>query len=105
QALKPVASRIVIEGLTGIEGKKRRLHAKLALLRGRTGTWIVAGSANLTRPAWLKTAHEDGNLEAVTLRYLPGKASPHPLLASVRLKAVKLSTLSYEQPSEADDPR
>jgi len=47
---------------------RRRLHAKMLLLRTRRGAWLVTGSANLSAPAWLHPA-ASGNTEIVTLRF------------------------------------
>jgi hypothetical protein len=68
-ALLPLGDRISVERLDSIEDRARRLHAKVLLLWGPRDAWIVAGSANLTAPAWLRSAFTGGNLEAVTLRH------------------------------------
>lgn len=48
----------------------RLLHAKTLLLRTERGAWLVTGSANFSRPAWLHSA-VTGNTEIVVLRFEP----------------------------------
>ncbi|MCC6955203.1 MAG: hypothetical protein IT316_00325 [Anaerolineales bacterium] len=48
----------------------RRLHAKALKFRTDRGVWMVTGSANFSKPAYLQTA-SDGNFEMVVLRFLP----------------------------------
>lgn len=48
--------------------EKRQLHAKSLLLRTERGAWLVTGSANFSRPAWLHAA-ATGNTEMVVLRF------------------------------------
>lgn len=64
-------------------GPARPLHAKWVLLRGRTGGWLVTGSANLSAPAWLHSALDGGNVEAVTFRVLEDPTMCAPLLAAL----------------------
>ncbi|MBW7934060.1 MAG: hypothetical protein H3C62_10735, partial [Gemmatimonadaceae bacterium] len=48
----------------------RPLHAKVLLLAGARDAWLVAGSANLTSPAWRHAARDGGNVELVVVRHL-----------------------------------
>lgn len=72
--LNPRALRTVLERHTPdfqinhLSLADRALHAKLLLLRTQRGVWLAAGSANLSRPAWLHPA-ETGNTEMVLLRF------------------------------------
>lgn len=68
-ALLPLGDRISVERLDSVGARPRRLHAKVLFLWGLRDAWIVAGSANLTAPAWLRAAATGGNLEAVILRH------------------------------------
>jgi hypothetical protein len=54
--------------LLGEGNADRPLHAKWFLFRNGDHAWLVAGSANLSAPAWLRTAQSGGNVEAVTFR-------------------------------------
>jgi hypothetical protein len=68
EALVPLGDRVKVEVIKEADGRARRLHAKAVMFRGTRRAWLVAGSANLTAPAWLRSAADGGNLEAVTLR-------------------------------------
>jgi hypothetical protein len=53
-----------------LDCENRPLHAKAVVLRTDKGAWSIAGSANLSAPAWLKPAGS-GNMEIVIIRYEP----------------------------------
>lgn len=103
-ALAPIADRLTVENfqMVGAENEKRPLHAKLALFRGQDRAWLVAGSANLTAPAWLRSAADFGNAEAVTLRVSPDPRGFDGLLEALGPLPVELSSLRYVA-EEQDD--
>ena len=72
EALVRLGSRISVEELCSLaDGRQRRLHAKILVLRSNSVEWVISGSANLTRSAWLSSAmstHASGNVEAVVIR-------------------------------------
>jgi hypothetical protein len=70
RALAPIQDRLTVYDfkLAGAGDADRPLHAKWVLFRSGERAWLVAGSANLSGPAWLRTIDTDGNAEAVTLR-------------------------------------
>lgn len=69
QPLTKLKNRLVVEELAAADDRKdRRLHAKVVLLRGSRREWVVSGSANLTRRAWLIAAKDGGNVEALVIR-------------------------------------
>lgn len=68
RALRPLAGRVEVSDFR-LQGRDAdRPHAKLLHLKGADRSWLVCGSANLSRPAWLRSALDGGNVEAVTLR-------------------------------------
>ena len=61
----------------------RPLHAKTFCFEGPQDSWLVAGSANLTTPAWLRATAEGGNVELVTLRHAArARGAKRPAIAS-----------------------
>lgn len=61
----------------------RPLHAKTFCFDGPRDCWLVAGSANLTTPAWLHAAADGGNVELVTLRHAARtRGAKRPTIAS-----------------------
>lgn len=62
--LGPLSDRLKVYGFDS----PLRLHAKAFLFRTPNRSWLLAGSANLTAPAWLSGIEAGGNLEAVVLR-------------------------------------
>jgi hypothetical protein len=73
-ARDPLSARVFVT--RSLAGETRRLHAKLLRLQAADADWVVAGSANLTAPAWLHGAGRSGNLEAITMRQAsPGAAA------------------------------
>jgi hypothetical protein len=56
---------LILRALDGRDKRRRPLHAKTFIGLGMQGSWCVSGSANCTRPAWLGTWANDGNLELV----------------------------------------
>jgi len=53
----------------------KKMHAKLIALHGKERSWLISGSANMTRPAWLASARSNGqgNVEAILLREVDKK--------------------------------
>lgn len=71
----------------------RPLHAKTFCFEGSRDRWLVAGSANLTTPAWLNATADGGNVELVTLRHtVRARGAKRP--------AITASVLLEELPSE-----
>jgi HKD family nuclease len=99
-ALKALRSRLEIERLHHLDNKERRLHAKILIFRGLGRSWLIAGSANLTSPAWLRSAIAEGgnggNLEAVTLRQLDDVGSITRILGPVRTAKINYVSLHYK---------
>jgi len=57
-------------GLKYLDCENRSLHAKAVVLSTDKGAWSIAGSANMSAPAWLKPASK-GNTEIVVIRFEP----------------------------------
>lgn len=91
-----LGSRITVEEFSSLtDDEQRRLHAKLLILQSDAEEWVITGSANLTRAAWLSTAmsaRTAGNLEAVVVRRLQ-LGSTVGLLKSVKTATVDFRTL------------
>jgi HKD family nuclease len=107
QALTKLGSRITVEELGHLaDEEKRRLHAKLLLLQSNSDEWVVSGSANLTRSAWLSSAmsSNSGNVEAVVVRrFALGSAAR--LLRSISTTKVDHRNLrrAASSPTSSDD--
>jgi hypothetical protein len=99
-----LGGRLTLHGYEHPDG--RRLHGKAILLRGDGEQWLVTGSANLTRPAWLETASERGNVEAVVLRHSEDAGAFHafgPGIPSTPLSVAELiSRLPAGEDADAD---
>jgi hypothetical protein len=103
-AVRSLGNRLAVERLTSISGKARRLHAKLVVLENEESAWVVAGSANMTSAAWLRSAEDDGNLEAITLRRIP-RTDSRRLLSVIGSEALNLEDQAFTPvppPSEQD---
>lgn len=88
------------EGSKGI----RALHAKAIVGREANGVWCITGSANLSRPALMRSWGEGGNLEVVTFIWSTDMGAfdyllQDPMLEIKRLKVEDI-TASEEEPSE-----
>jgi len=107
QALTKLGSRITVEefGRLGDE-EKRRLHAKLLVLQSNSDEWVVSGSANLTRSAWLSSAmsSNSGNVEAVVVRRFTLRSTAR-LLKSISTTKVDYHNLrrATNSPTSSDD--
>ncbi len=106
EALAPVARRVSVEELQSLaDEQQRRLHAKILVLRSSTDEWVISGSANLTRAAWLSSAmsvHSCGNVEAVIVRRF-SLGSANRLLKSINTEPVDYQKLrrTVESPEPA----
>jgi hypothetical protein len=75
--------------LDGEGNGDRPLHAKWMLLRGTGRAWLLAGSANLSAPAWLrrsgtgKDEADTGNVEVITFRELADSTPADALVATL----------------------
>lgn len=78
----------------------RPLHAKALFLESSRTTWFIAGSANLTTPAWLRSTKEGGNVELVVAREASGppKAKERVSIGAKQL-LVDVPTLMVPDPS------
>ena len=98
EALITLGGRITVEEVVSVgdERRKRKLHAKLLMLSGDGHEWLVSGSANLTRPAWLEAGASRGcgNVEAVILREAD-KGTFRKLLQGVKTQRVDHSKLQF----------
>jgi HKD family nuclease len=96
EALVSLGRRIAVEEwCTLSDGQQRRLHAKVLVLRSRTDEWVISGSANLTRSAWLSSAmstNAPGNVEAVIVRRF-ALGSTKRLLKSINTQAIDYRSL------------
>jgi HKD family nuclease len=104
---KPLAKldkRITVEELQESDSEKRHLHAKVLLLRGKSAEWIVSGSANLTRSAWLAAANSKnfGNVEAIVVRAV-NKGSMARLLKSIKTTPLDCRKLRWISSSGNDN--
>ena len=85
-----------------LELEGRLLHAKALLLRTGRGTWLVTGSANFSRPAWLHPA-AIGNTEIVVLRFESDPTYYDAWLDKLIASAHPLE-LDWEAESSAGEP-
>jgi HKD family nuclease len=99
KALMKLGSRITVEEWGSLaDEEQRRLHAKLLVFRSDSDEWIVSGSANLTRSAWLSTAvssNTAGNVEAVVVR------RSAPGYTAALLKSINTTKVDYRHLSRA----
>ncbi len=83
---------------------KRQLHAKAMIGVESEGVWCISGSANLTRPALLKTWAHGGNLELVTFQWSTNKQAFDYLLKEPGLQIFPVEaseiTITDQEPSE-----
>jgi hypothetical protein len=109
QALTKLGRRITVEEWGQLaDGEKRKLHAKLLVLQSDTEEWVVSGSANLTRSAWLSSAissNSAGNVEAVIVRrFRLGSASRLlKCISTTKVDYRKLSRIASSPVSGGDD--
>lgn len=95
-----LGKRVTLRETNWGEELSRPLHAKALLLAGKRDAWLVAGSANLTSPAWRHAVPEGGNVELVVVRHLAATPPTRPE------KELGASALFAEVPTAAvDDPR
>jgi len=101
RALMSLGKRVRVERLDSVNRSARRLHAKVIALTGPRTGWIVTGSANLTAAAWLRSARDGGNLEAVVVRASTVRAdsssgSPADSVGTSRLiRSLKTSVIAH----------
>ena len=69
----------------------RHVHAKAIIGRDVEGAWCITGSANLTRPALLKSWQAGGNLELVTFHW---SSDPNAFDAIIHDPTVKVWPLN-----------
>ena len=100
--LAKLGHRIKVDEL---RGPKRRLHAKLLLLSGVERDWVVSGSANLTRAAWLASAQSSycGNVEAVVVRTFARGVTTR-LLSEIKTHEVDYRTLRRDPIPPKNEP-
>jgi hypothetical protein len=92
--LAKLENRVKVDELSPQTDPKRRLHAKLMILSGAKREWVVSGSANLTRAAWLASAQSPkcGNVEAVIARAFERGATAR-LVTGLETRRVDYRTL------------
>ena len=100
-AAAALKKRLKVLEFLKLDGRRRTLHAKIMLLRGKSSAWLVTGSANLTAPAWLKSAKDGGNLEAVVVRRI-STAEARRWWNGVKTRAVTWDTMTYARHDEDD---
>ena len=82
-----------VSGIDSPEGS-RWLHAKAIIGVEDGGAWCITGSANVSRPALLKSWSDGGNLELVTFRWSPDAEAFEPLWDD---ESVRVWTLQPEE--------
>jgi hypothetical protein len=82
--------------------KNRRLHAKVAVLHGTTGTLAYAGSGNFTRPGWGFGTR--ANVECGVMLRRPGPSLAEALLPPTTGTPVELSATTELPAVGKDDP-
>lgn len=100
KALTSISKRLDVQEFKGIGERDRSLHAKIAVFESSRVSWVLAGSANLTSPAWLQATRDGGNLEAVTLRRFSSSKEARQLVKQVATTPVDWRTLTYAVTSE-----
>jgi hypothetical protein len=75
EALADYSGRVVVDEFNPAPEAHKKMHAKLIALHGKERSWLISGSANMTRPAWLASARSNGqgNVEAILLREVDKK--------------------------------
>lgn len=91
-ALRSLSDRVRVHAFREAEGH-RRLHGKAVELRTRDAAWVLVGSANLSRRAWMLSVPDGGNMEAMTLRRVPLHRGGHPLFQDTIGEEIPLSSL------------
>lgn len=87
---KEIKNRVHLVSFKSTEARRRFLHAKTYLFRGRTQSLLVAGSANFTTPGFLSTTVA-GNVETWTLRSGRAKAFEHLFSGPYHLQPTKVA--------------
>ena len=84
--------------------QNRHVHAKAIIGQESDGAWCITGSANLTRPALLKTWLDGGNLELVTFQWRNDPAAFDYLLSdpSIRLWPLSLDQVHVTEPEPSE---
>ena len=107
QALITLGDRVVVDELASAENgeHRRKLHAKILALRGGEAEWIISGSANLTRPAWLVSASSKqcGNVEAVVVRE-SAKGTIGRLMQGIKTRRVSCGELHFVKQQDDVEP-
>ncbi len=91
----------------GKEQNQRLLHAKIVVGVEDSGSWCIAGSANMTRAAFDNTWRNGSNLELVTFRWSPNPAAFHYLDDdTLSILPITLDSISPSLTSDfSDEPR
>ncbi len=86
----------------------RHVHAKAIIGKEKDGSWIISGSANLSRPALLTNWRSGGNLELVTFFWSENPKEFDYLLQDelVSVRPLNLSDvlITETEPSERENP-
>ena len=82
----------------------RHVHAKAIVGREKDGAWCIAGSANLSVPALLKSWQDGGNLELVTFRWSPDPQTFDYLFddSAVNVWPLNLADVVITEPESSD---
>jgi hypothetical protein len=103
KALIHLGERVVVdEQVFAEDTPQRKLHAKVMALHGSGREWLITGSANMSRRAWLTRASEKafaGNVEAIVVREVePGTMAT--LLNGISKRRIDHTELRFSQPEQ-----
>lgn len=84
----------------------RHVHAKAVIGKEQDGVWCLTGSANLTRPALLRSWQNHGNLELVTFRWSQNPNAFDYLIndPSVKVWPINLADVIVTEPEPSERP-
>ena len=72
---------------------RRLLHAKIIVGVEKTGSWCIAGSANMTQAAFGRSWHQGANLEMVTFHWSPDQTAFDYLLDVLEVSSIDLDAI------------
>lgn len=107
QNWRTLGTQISVNGIgAGDETKQRRhVHAKAIIGYETDGAWCITGSANLTRPALLKTWSGGSNLELVTFQWANDPTAFDYLFNDshiIRIWPLSLDQISITEPEPSE---
>jgi hypothetical protein len=98
RSFSKLGSRAVLRQTTW-ESHPRPLHAKALFMNTEQEAWCAVGSANLTSPAWIRSAADGGNVELIIVRGLASGASRNAGASKARGLLADIPTVDIKDPA------